>query len=73
MGPLRPTSRRELIERLRGLGFSGPFPGGDHEYMVRGAGRVYVPNPHRGDIGPGLLAKVLREAGVSRAEWDRAS
>lgn len=69
MAPLGPVSRRELIARLRALGFDGPFPGGEHAYMVRGGRRVALPNPHRSAIGPGLLGKVLREAGGDRAEW----
>lgn len=28
-------------------------------------------NPHRSDIGPDLLALVLRQAGISRKEWER--
>jgi predicted RNA binding protein YcfA (HicA-like mRNA interferase family) len=30
---------------------------------------VTIPNPHGGDIGVGLLARILKQAGVSRAEW----
>jgi hypothetical protein len=38
--------------------------------MQRGDVTVTLPNPHRGDIGIGLLATVLRQAGVSREEWE---
>ena len=31
---------------------------------------VTIPNPHAGDIGVGLLAIILREAGVSRVAWE---
>ncbi len=31
-----------------------------------------IPNPHRGDIGPKLLDVLLRQAGISREEWERA-
>jgi hypothetical protein len=30
---------------------------------------VIIPNPHEGDISVGLLARLLRQAGVSREEW----
>jgi hypothetical protein len=30
-----------------------------------------IPNPHRGDISVGLLAVLLRQAGISRKEWER--
>lgn len=39
--------------------------------MVRGTAVLTIPNPHRGDIGPKLLAIVLRQGGISRAEWER--
>lgn len=39
-------------------------------YMVREQTRVVLPNPHEGDIGVGLLARILRQAGVSRDEWE---
>ena len=66
-----PTSRRELIRGLRAVGFEGPFSGGKHQFMVRGDVVLTIPNPHGGDIGVGLLARVLRQAGVSRVEWER--
>lgn len=67
-----PTKRRDLIARLRRLGFTGPFSGGKHEFMVRDQLVLTIPNPHRGDIGVGLLSVILREAGISRKEWERA-
>ena len=65
-----PTSRRNLIRALRDLGFEGPFSGGRHQFMVRGDVVLTVPNPHRGDIGIGLLSRILAQAGVSREEWE---
>ncbi len=67
-----PISRRKLIAALRRLGFTGPFSGGRHEFMVRGELVVTIPNPHRGDIGVGLLAVILRQAVVTRPEWEDA-
>jgi len=66
---VRPLHRRELIRRLRRLGFEGPFSGGKHQLMVRGARTVRIPNPHRGDIGVELLARILRQADVKPEEW----
>lgn len=71
MPPFGPVSRRELVRSLRLLGFEGPFSGGKHQFMIRGDVTVRVPNPHDGDIGLGLLARVLRQAGVDRTEWER--
>ena len=57
---------------MKRLGFAGPFSGGRHEFMARADIVVTIPNPHRGDIGVGLLTVVLRQAGITRAEWERA-
>ena len=72
MPPFGPIGRRDLVSGLRRLGFEGPFAGGKHQFMVRGDLVVTIPNPHRGDIGPDLLAIVLRQAGISRREWEKA-
>jgi hypothetical protein len=37
--------------------------------MVRGAVRLILPNPHRQDISIDLLARILRQAEVSREAW----
>jgi len=60
-----------LIACLRRAGFSGPFAGGKHEFMQRGDLSLTVPNPHGSDIGPKLLSQVLRQAQISREEWER--
>jgi predicted RNA binding protein YcfA (HicA-like mRNA interferase family) len=67
-----PVTRRALITTLRRLGFTGPFSGGRHQFMVRGNIVLTVPNPHQGDIGVGLLAVVLRQAGITRKDWEDA-
>ncbi len=66
-----PIKRRELVARLRQLGFTGPFTGGKHEFMQKGDLSLTIPNPHGKDIGPKLLAKALHQAGVERSEWER--
>jgi len=74
---LTPISRRELVKRLKKIGFEGPYPGSDHEYMVRGiAGHrayVRVPNPHGDDISVDLVARILRDGEISREEWDSSA
>jgi predicted RNA binding protein YcfA (HicA-like mRNA interferase family) len=69
MTRLAGVSRRDLLQRLKRLRFEGPFAGGNHEFMVRGATRLILPNPHRHEIGADLLARILRQAGISREEW----
>lgn len=66
-----PTTRPDLIRYLRQLGFDGPYSGGKHQFMVKERFRLRIPNPHRGDIGRNLLRAILREAGISMAEWEK--
>lgn len=65
-----PIPRRALIKNLRTMGFEGPFAGGKHQYMARGDVTVFIPNPHEGDIGRDLLARLLRQARISKDEWE---
>ena len=66
-----PVNRRDLLRYFRELGFEGPYSGGNHQYMIRGQTRVRIPNPHQGDIGRGLLQRILKQAKVSKEEWER--
>ena len=71
MPPFRPIKRDELIRVLRRAGFAGPFGGGRHGVMIRAGRRLTIPNPHGSDIGRQLLGEVLRQAGMTREEWER--
>jgi predicted RNA binding protein YcfA (HicA-like mRNA interferase family) len=53
------------------MGFQGPYSGGKHQFMLKGNVTLTIPNPHRRDIGPALLSRILRQAGISRKEWER--
>ncbi|UZX16197.1 type II toxin-antitoxin system HicA family toxin [Thermus sp. PS18] len=66
---LRPVSRRELVARLKALGFAGPYTGGRHQFMVRGSVCLVLPNPHRGEISVDLLRRILKQAGIEEEEW----
>lgn len=70
MPPWGPVSRRKLITSLRRLGYTGPVSGGRHEFMIRAERVLTIPNPHGRDIGTGLLAAILKQAAVSRREWE---
>ena len=67
MPPWGPIRRRVLVAGLRKLGFEGPFSGGTHEFRVRRDLGHTIPNPRQGDIGPELLALVLRQAGLAES------
>jgi predicted RNA binding protein YcfA (HicA-like mRNA interferase family) len=68
-----PIKRAALIKALKRAGFKGPYAGGKHEFLVRGELRLVLPNPHQGEIGRDLLARLLRQADVSRTEWEMLS
>jgi predicted RNA binding protein YcfA (HicA-like mRNA interferase family) len=69
----RTLSRRELIRRFRALGYTGPFSGGRHQFMVRGEKKIRIPNPHgSGDVHISLVKEILRQARISETEWEEA-
>jgi predicted RNA binding protein YcfA (HicA-like mRNA interferase family) len=69
----RTLSRRELIRRFRALGYTGPFSGGRHQFMVRGERKIRIPNPHAsGEVHISLVKEILRQAGISETEWEEA-
>ncbi|MBI2928992.1 MAG: type II toxin-antitoxin system HicA family toxin [Verrucomicrobia bacterium] len=69
---LTPVSRRDLIKRLRHLGWDGPIAGGKHQHMVKGRFQLPIPNPHGGEISVAMIKTILTETGISRMEWLQA-
>jgi predicted RNA binding protein YcfA (HicA-like mRNA interferase family) len=65
-------SRKELLRKFRALGYNGPFSGGKHQFMIKGKQKIRIPNPHMSDIGVSLLKEILRQAGISSQDWDKA-
>ena len=63
-------SRKDLIRKFRELGYSGPFSGGKHQFMIKGSQKIRIPNPHVEDISASLVKEILRQAGISFQEWD---
>jgi len=39
--------------------------------MLRAGQRIAIPNPHGSAIGRQLLREVLKQAGLTRDEWER--
>jgi len=66
-----PIKHKELMQALKKAGFEGPYPGGKHEFLVKANVRLTLPNPHVGEISKDLLARILRQAGISREEWEK--
>jgi predicted RNA binding protein YcfA (HicA-like mRNA interferase family) len=69
--PFGPIKRRKLLQSLKKAGFTGPYSGGNHQYMVKGQLRLFIPNPHKGDISKALLRKILQQADIDRKDWEK--
>jgi predicted RNA binding protein YcfA (HicA-like mRNA interferase family) len=72
MPPIGPLSRRDLIATFRKLGWDGSHTGSKHAYMSKGGHDQRILNPHHGDISTPMLKEILRQAGISRTDWERA-
>lgn len=70
MPKLAPIKRKDLIFYLRQLGFDGLIPGGNHQYMQKGVLKVFIPNPHKGDISKEFLTRILKQAGIDKKVWE---
>lgn len=70
MSPRAPRfTGRELIKALRNQGFEVSRVRGSHYFLKNPDGRATVVPVHKGEvIGPGLLAKVLRDIEMSLEE-----
>ncbi len=65
-----PIKQRDLVRYLKRFGFDGPYYGGKHPFMVKGDLTLTIPNPHKGDIGRELLARILKQACIEKTEWE---
>jgi len=70
MPPFGPIKRKDLVRCFKHSGFDGPFAGGKHQFMSKADITIRIPNPHSGDIGIELLARILQQARISREEWE---
>jgi len=71
MPKLKPLKAKEVVKKLKKLGFTGPFPGGKHIRMVHRENGLIIPIPmHKGkDVSVGLIRAIINEIGISREEW----
>lgn len=67
----KPIKRKELLRRLRALGWDGPKAGGKHGVMRNALGhKLSIPNPHGGDLDWTVVKLIIRQAGISPDEWE---
>ena len=70
MTSLPSLSGKELLAVLKKAGFEVLRVKGSHHFLQHPDGRVTVVPVHSGeDIGPGLLAKILRDCDLSRDQF----
>lgn len=71
MPRLTPLKIREVIEKLRALGYEGPFAGGRHSRMVHPQTGKIIPIPIHGgkDVSVGLIRVLIRELGITPQKW----
>ncbi len=65
-----PIKQKELVKCLSAYGFDGPYSSGKHPFMIKGDLTITIPNPHKGEIGKELLSRILRQAQISKEEWE---
>lgn len=72
MPKLTPVNARDLISLLEKQGFSKIHQKGSHVRMEHSDGRKTTIPVHAGEkIGVGLLRKILRDANISRSEYEK--
>jgi len=67
---LHPVRARDVIRFLESLGFVQSRQRGSHRFFRHPDGRTATVPEHKGeDLGRGILAKILRDAGAKPAEF----
>jgi predicted RNA binding protein YcfA (HicA-like mRNA interferase family) len=67
---LHPVQARQVVRFLESLGFVQSRQKGSHRFFRHPDGRTATVPEHKGeDLGRGILAKILRDAGVKPAEF----
>lgn len=67
----KPIKWRELVRRLRALGWGPPEGGGKHLTMWKQGRKISIPNPHKEDIDWSLTKRILQQADISSEDWDK--
>ncbi len=70
MRRLHPVRARQVIRFLESLGFRQVRQRGSHKFFRHPDGRTATVPDHKGeDLGRGIMAKILRDAGVKPVEF----
>ena len=68
MGKLPVISGDEFVKAVDHIGYHWDHTEGSHMILLNENGRRLVVPRHK-ELGPGLLRKLIREAGLSRAKF----
>ena len=68
MGKLPVISGDEFVKAVNHIGYDWDHTEGSHMILLDENGRRLVVPRHK-ELGPGLLRKLIREAGLSRAKF----
>jgi predicted RNA binding protein YcfA (HicA-like mRNA interferase family) len=73
MPKLTPIPAREVLRKLRRLGYEGPFGGGKHAVMrnPETGVKISVPIHAARDLPLGTPRAIVKAAGVSVEEWEQ--
>jgi predicted RNA binding protein YcfA (HicA-like mRNA interferase family) len=65
---LKPLHRKELIRKIKKLGFDGPFIWGNHDYLInKNNFKIVIPNTHSWkDIPVPIISAIIKQLNVSR-------
>ncbi len=72
MAKLPKISGKEMCKILEKLGFEKVFGKGSHVRFIHKDGRrTVVPVHDNEDLGPGLLLEILKQAGLTREDFEK--
>jgi predicted RNA binding protein YcfA (HicA-like mRNA interferase family) len=71
-GRLPSVNAREVLGALKRAGFQELHQKGSHQYLWHPSKKLLTGVPmHPGDLGRGLVRKILKQAGLSEEEFRR--
>ena len=68
---LRLCSGAEAVQKFRRVGWTVARQRGSHVMMVKSGYEYTLSIPQHEELGPGLLRKLIRQAGVTVEEFNR--
>lgn len=69
---MKAISRKELISKLRALGFEGPMRTGDHYFMHRGSIFMRIPGNEKPEVSAELQQALLSQLEIETPVWKLA-